>query len=483
MNEREARFAFYVGISDTITTLLDDVEYKDPQAFTFAGLDLRPAAERAWYFQLGRSESLARAYVAASSGHTPSPWATSRVMGQRVLGHMLGDQALARPRAWQRVADRLRLLWLGLQQPEREDSVSPLPSGTVLLVTARPRFVPFAAPVLDGVRALGHQAATLGIIPGIGDVTLPRSGVGGRLSAVPQGLRSVPQLVHLAAALRRSLAALRPALVLVVEGNAPDDAIAGAVARDLGIPSVCLQHGWSSVVHVGYQRMPHDAMLVWGDRFGDVLKPYNPGVRFIATGNPAMPSRLSTPLRDRAAVTLFMQRPTNIMPADVWQAILDLVFEAARTFPDHPFQVRPHPAWPLDEANLRVLESLPNVAYVPGPEHAMQDVMARSCIGMSGYSTTLLDSLGAGVVPFIISVAGLPRYLPDMASSGAAVEVNTLEDAQAELHRLLRDPMQLQAHEMPMAAQERALFAPYRGEAATRAAAETLISLLEEARS
>src|SRR5207245_2731811 len=60
---------------------------------------------------------------------------------------------------------------------------------------------------------------------------------------------------------------LRPACLVVVEGNAPQDETINQACAQLGIPTVCVQQGWSPVLHNGFRNMSYTRMTVWGQGF------------------------------------------------------------------------------------------------------------------------------------------------------------------------------------------------------------------------
>ena len=101
-----------------------------------------------------------------------------------------------------------------------------------------------------------------------------------------------------------------------------------------------------------------------------------------------------------------------------------------------PVYFRPHPRDPVAEALLRPLRALPNVRFsdAAGP---LADLLARVGVGVSIYSSTILECAASGVVPVIFNITTMPHYVPDLAAAGAAIEVRTEEDAYAALLDLL----------------------------------------------
>ena len=67
----------------------------------------------------------------------------------------------------------------------------------------------------------------------------------------PLATAGFAHILHEADVTLAALQALRPASVVVVEGNAPLDVVTAEACRVLGIPCFCVQQGWSPYVHTG----------------------------------------------------------------------------------------------------------------------------------------------------------------------------------------------------------------------------------------
>ena len=57
------------------------------------------------------------------------------------------------------------------------------------------------------------------------------------------------------------------------------------------ISCLCIQQGWSPIVHNGFRNMSFSAMLTWGEGFAELLRPHNPAQRFVVTGSPVFDRR------------------------------------------------------------------------------------------------------------------------------------------------------------------------------------------------
>jgi phosphohistidine swiveling domain-containing protein len=248
------------------------------------------------------------------------------------------------------------------------------------------------------------------------------------------------------------------------------DDVAARVGRELGIPSVCLQQGWSPLVHTGFRNLAADRMLVWGAGFADLLRPYNSEQQFLITGS-MVAAQPAPPAVERAAVGFFLQGPSPLLGAEELGAFLRLAEDVATRNPDRHVLVREHPGYPLDRSGVP-LGALPNVELVPATSHRLGDVLARCRVAVSIYSTTLLESIGQGAPSVSYNMTELPRYLPDFAAEGAGIEEREHDAARAAIEQLLDDDAFLASFAPGVASMRDRYFAGAPTDAARRIAAE-----------
>jgi glycosyltransferase involved in cell wall biosynthesis len=62
---------------------------------------------------------------------------------------------------------------------------------------------------------------------------------------------------------------------------------------------------------------------------------------------------------------------------------------------------------------------------------------------VSIFSTVILEALALGVVPLICSIGALPKYEPDIASNGAAIEVRSISEAKDLIEEVIANPVKL----------------------------------------
>ncbi len=258
----------------------------------------------------------------------------------------------------------------------------------------------------------------------------------------PQGFISLP-LQNWTLTLQRfdayldALWSVDPAVVVVVEGNHPEDEIVARVAEIAGARSLCLQQGWSPFIHSGFRRMRFDAFCAWGKAFADMLAPYNPRQRFMVTGSPVVSPVEAKVNAAAKAISFFLQRDSLVISEASWRGMLEFVDWCAATFPEWQILVREHPAIPFFSEDFARIRQRANVTFCPASDISLQEVLDRSRIAVAIFSTTLIESLARRVAPLIVNVTGAPRYYPDLAAQGVAIEVHDYEEARAKMADLI----------------------------------------------
>lgn len=421
--DRPHGYDFMLALTAAIERATAAARRDDPLAFDYRERDLQGAVERELFIRLVNDDALDAAFAAPG----PAPRMRS------ALEAAVAAELLGMPEA--RV-ERLRPLARAAVRAARR-TTSPRPEahapGTVCFVMHQPKFVRVVEPLVE---AIGTGACTfVSLGPDLSAVLRERGLQRIELDGPPgrpreprrmgRGLRGEPHLAALLDRVEASLEAQRPACVVVVEGNAPGDEVAAAAARSLGVRSICLQQGWSPIVHNGFRNMTHTAVAVWGDGFAEILAPYNPATRFEPIGNHVLErapsdSGLADLVGARRAVGVFLQSESPLISAADVQAMQGLPLELARRLPDHAILVREHPGAPLTPAARARLAAEPNTVLVPADRFGLREVLDRCAVAASIYSTTLLEAAALGVAPVVLAVTSMPALVPDLGELGAA---------------------------------------------------------------
>lgn len=422
------------------------------------GTDLSGAVARDLYVSLVNDGELLRRFAGQLDGDPGEPYTAAGPVDAAVAQTLLGERVSVSRRRRLKTAGRRALVLA------EAGAAAPAAAGAVCLLVHNDKFARFLAPLAE---ATGRPVVTLSA------AELPPSR---RPRLLAAGLRERPRLAHLYDRFLAALASLRPAVVVVAEGNSPHDELANRAAASLGIPCICVQHGWSPIVHSGFRRFSFERMLVWGDRFAELLAPHNPGQRFVATGNHALApgedaARLAALLAGRPAVGFYAQATSQLIVPAHRAALFDLIRRFAENRPGAVALVREHPGWPLT-AQERAALARDNVLLAPPHEYRLADVLCATVATVSIYSTTLLESAALGRPALVANPTSLPRYSPDLEELGAGVERRDPGELLPLLERLVDEPGERAAFADGLARTRERFFSALGGEALERIAAE-----------
>lgn len=432
---------------------------RNSRAFEHRGLNLRFAVERQLYIDGINSAPLFAWYVATQEGGTvpePQDGTAARLAGcfpGRAENAPAPEERPAHSRPY------LALRWLYGRLRRIRHLRRAAPRGhrwaPVLFHVVHPKFARYLAPVTrrmpEGAYAyLVATDPTLATpLAAIGEpmVAWPPAETSLRAALAPDTLLPFPGLLAAADSTLAALRALRPECVVAVEGNAPLDGVTSEVCRHLGIKSYCVQQGWSPYVHTGFRHLAFDHMFVWGPAFAELLRPFNPTQPFVVSGSHALAAPSArTSAAGQGVISFFLQAPCAFLSSEAYDAFVQLLVDCALEHPGTEFVAREHPSYPVPPALRRVLAAQPNVSFSDPVQQPMADLVQESRLVVSVFSTVLLEAMAMGVLPLICSIGSLPRYEPDLAAEGAAIEVFSVQAAQQAIRDLLAGSLRLDGH-------------------------------------
>jgi hypothetical protein len=441
LSGRDPGFEYTVALTDAIRASTERVARASPEAFRYGAADLRGAVERSLYISLSSSVELLRAWAEDATAPPLGSWiadeTAATLLGAGERPSRFAPRALAARSlfAARSAADRLS----GTARGARTSA-----DGPAVFVLDHPKYLRFIAPVVaqlsvDTAVAATHEG------PGVDRHVDADSGAPARERAVGRALWGFPSLLVMYDQVLDALSKAGASRTVVIEGMSPLDEVAGQASRTLGIPSVCIQQGWSPLVHAGFRAMSQTTMAVWGEGFGDLLRPHNPGVDFAVTGNPALGAelsggRLAGELGGRPAVAFFLQSTSSWIRAEHLAALHRLVALTAEALPGAAVLVREHPGAALGDRQRETMEAAPNVLMVPAREWPLREVLDAAVVTVSIYSTSLLEGAALGTPAVIFNPTSLPPLEPDLVRLGAAARAETADDALAEIAAIVTDP-------------------------------------------
>jgi hypothetical protein len=440
-------WAFLAAITRAIETWSADVARHDPAAFNYRGADLRHAVERTLFFKFANDAGLQHRFdcLVAQAPLPPQPtdpWS-------RVMAAYISPDPAAAPMPTLRIPaaswkKRVRN-WLGnfLHIGRCSYHATRLTGRTdILFLTIHSKFVAFLRPVAE---ALGPQTAFLTpedpvVETYLADSSLPcvalRRGYSGSRSSL---LRHFPELCDGFDRMAATFDALKPRLVVVPEGNAPAYELALRAGLPRGVATICLQHGAPAYTNPGFRNWNFADVLVWGQAFIDPFARHNRDQHFTITGTPAL---LPAPQMRTAGGTIrsvgfFLQKGATVIPPGEWDALLDFIGWAAAAFLGIEIIVRDHPTQPsLSPTERAMFEDRPNIRFMPPSRYSLNEVLAACDVVVAAASTTLLEAVQSGAIPFIFGTA-YPADFPAITEAGAAIAAEDRAAAETALKRLV----------------------------------------------
>lgn len=430
---------------------------RDSQAYVYRGMQLRYAVERRLYIQGINSEALFRHYLARVS-IAPATALPALNPVESDIAFFLCNQREAddhpprRMGQWLLETARRAYGWLRRRRPRVRLAQMSVQRHDILIHVVNAKFANYLAPVTRELGpgsyaylatsdvGLGEQLAQRGL-PVVG---VPTTGSLHQHVFCSYALSDFLQLMHDADATLAALRVLHPRCVLVVEGNAPMDVITAEASRLLGIPCYCVQQGWSPYVHSGFRNMSYTEMFVWGARFAELLRPYNAGQVFRVTGSHALGTAGASSDRDSVnTLSFFLQAPCALLGVQAYEDFVDLIVSVAQAYPRVRVVVRAHPGYPLPDESRQKLQGCQNVQFSIPAVEPLAEVIAASDLVVSIFSTVLLEAMAMNVVPLICSIGAMRHYEPAIAAAGAAIEVQSMEDARRAIDQVVAEPARL----------------------------------------
>lgn len=461
-------YEYIQQLCQAIEAYTGDAEANNPRAFEYRGANLKYAVERNLYFSFVKNNRLYTFFTQWMRGEPPEVTRLTTKLERDLALYLCGENLapgrvrvrllyrlypcvlLPRLRRWIRnCVHPLSLRLHPVPLPERKEVA------VLIYAIVHEKFVRYLRPVVECLPVpsaylvvMDQKLKPFFVKEGIPFIDTTGLGTRSNGQSLGQVLAKFRNLTTCYDYLYESLRFLKPRCVVVVEGNAPQNEIANQVCQQLSIPVVCLQHGWSPIVHNGFRNMSYTKMLVWGEGFAELLEPYNPNQKFVVTGSHIINSEVVTSRLShnggRKAISFFLQSPSGLITKESWDEFLKLVKWVAGEFTEVPILVREHPGYPLASQERADLIKFPNVRLTPAGDYSLAEVLSASCLAVSTYSSTILESIAAGVLPLIFNTTSLPTFSPDVQAAGAGIEVKNLEAARQVVSRILTDATYVQ---------------------------------------
>lgn len=228
---------------------------------------------------------------------------------------------------------------------------------------------------------------------------------------------------------------IMPARVIVLEGCHFEQEIIAAVCKSLSIKTICIQQGWPGLVHTRFSNMGYDYFFTWGKAFSKLWEENNPHPKYIETGYLYEVNK--TTLDEKGAIAFFFQSPSFTISNDVFHKMLDFASFCAETFPERRILIREHPEYRFMATFESKVQGHANIELVT--DTALAIVFSKAIVGVSIFSSTLVEGLAHQVIPFAFNLTSSPKYYPDLAGEELGVEVKDYEEAKQKITELLNN--------------------------------------------
>ena len=236
------------------------------------------------------------------------------------------------------------------------------------------------------------------------------------------------------------LQCIKPKSILVIEGVAPKDILISEVAKSMNISTFCIQHGYPPFIDTGFRNMNFSKFLAWGVGTRKLLQKYNPKQNFVIVGNPSLKNKKNTkPIKKKFKVGFFLQGECALLDKEEIQVFYNLILFSIKKYKNINFIIREHPSSKINQSFKNEILKFKNALISYPEENSISRDLESIDISVSVFSSVIMESIALEVVPLICSFGTLPKYIPEIAKEGAAIEVFNLTDAKKELNKLLKN--------------------------------------------
>lgn len=469
MNQTQSEFGYeyIINLCSAIEYLTAQEEALDKKSFAYESIDLKYALERSLYFNYANDDFLFNIFRQWKIGTLPEKIEVKDNLQKKLVSIMCKCPkekiVIARQSIAQKLKTALKILAGFTLRLGVNDIVSRIRKSLnrrtqknaqcdVLFFVFNERFVKYMKPIFDNLPVrcafITHEKKTENFLLKEKIPYVKISHLLYNLTRWSQNDCWVKRfcLLEYYDILHDTIERIHPKSVVLVEGNASIYEVINEVCKKLGIRSICIQQGWSPIVHNGFRNMTYSKMLVWGEGFARDLAEYNPQQKFVATGNLVIEKIIEpkVPKKPNEKIKLGFLPPmrTKILSQKKLDEFMSLVPWAADEFKNAEIRISQHPTI-SNNVQLEKLSMYDNVTFMSSLTHTLQEIIGGNDIAISFYSTTILESIATGALPIIVNLTSMPHYFPDVHGWKAGIEVKSVEEAKEILKELVYNPKKI----------------------------------------
>ena len=469
MNQTQSEFGYgyIMNLCSAIEQLTAQEKVRDRKKFIYKSTDLGYALERSLYFNYANDDILFNIFGQWKMGDLPEKITVRDDLQKKLVSIMCKCPkeriTIARPCITQRFKVTLKFIAKFILKLGIDDIISGVRKSAnshiqknaqydVLFFVFNERFVKYMKPIFD---ILSFKCAFITHNKKTEDFLFREKLPYVKISYILYNLTRWSQsdcwmkrfcLLEDYDILYDTIERIHPKSIVFVEGNASVYEVVNQICKKLGIRSICIQQGWSPIVHNGFRNMTYSKMLVWGDGFAQDLAEYNPQQKFITTGSfvieKIIGSKDSKKANEKIKLGFLPPMRTKILSQKKLDEFMSLVPWAANEFKNTEIRISQHPTISKNE-QLEKLSEYDNVTFMSSLTHTLQEIIGGNDIAVSFYSTTILESIAAGALPVIVNLTSMPNYFPDVDREKAGIEVRSIEEAKEILKELVYNPKKI----------------------------------------
>ena len=243
-----------------------------------------------------------------------------------------------------------------------------------------------------------------------------------------------PLLFEMANTYTLLLGVLKPKSMILLEGCHFETEVISAICKTNLIPTICLQQGWPSLMHTRFKNMTYNYFLTWGDKFNCLWRPYNSFPDFISTGYLYKVKAGKV----KKGITFFLQAPLFILNENYLKMQVEFAIFCATSFNNRNIFIREHPEYKMSENEKKELCQYSNIIMVSGMP--LVELFSLTEIGVSVFSSTLMEGMIHETIPFIFNPTSFPQYYPDLDKKHLGIETKSLIEAKDKMIQLINSP-------------------------------------------
>lgn len=243
--------------------------------------------------------------------------------------------------------------------------------------------------------------------------------------------------------LQRFIKRVNPAVIVEIGGYGRNTLIVNEIAKELGIPTIELQHGIIGAGHIGYNYCSVDRryknlpqyLCVFSQYWKDTCRfPIGTDNIFV-TGFPYFDRARNKYKTKPAGLSEKNQSIINIVILSqpvCREEIIDYCKELLSVLPNETFQFhyKLHPLEYNYKAQIeKCFAEFSNISVYDGSSFSLYDLFDLCCIQIGAFSTSLYEGLGFGLKTLILGIGNSEERMQDIISRNQAILVNNADEA------------------------------------------------------